>query len=199
MKDIKLKPEGRTPRLLDKAVRLPKTSVKELWLKSRQKAVEETKETPFAGQRGESTNCPVNNAGEQMVSGTKGLAEKGVDLTLQGGKKLVGSIKTKSSIAVKTTSRTAKGFNRAAKGVKTSQHSVQTAQKTAQAAAKATQKAAQAARADSKVAAAGIKAATKATVAAVKGLGVIIAAGGWVAVFDYCHHLRHSYDYWCVV
>lgn len=189
MKDIKLKPEGSKPRLLDSVVRLPKTAMKDMWLKSRQKAVEETKETPFAGQQGEPSNAPTNRAGEQILSGSKGIAQKSVDLTLQGGKKMVRSIRTKPSMSVKATNRSIKEVSRAAKGVKTAQHSVQAAQKTAQVTAKTTQKAAQAARAAAKAAAAGIKAAAKATVAAVKstiaaakGLGAIIAAGGWVAV-----------------
>lgn len=189
LKDIKLKPEGGKPRLLDRVVRLPKTAMKDMWLKSRQKAVEETKGTPFAGQQGESSNAPANRAGEQILSGAKGIAQKSADLTLQGGKKMVRSIRTKPSMSVKATNRSIKEVSRAAKGMKIVQHSVQTAQKTAQAAAKATQKAAQAARTATKAAAAGIKAAAKATVtavkstiAAVKGLGAIIAAGGWVAV-----------------
>lgn len=167
MKDIKLKLEGGRPRLLDSAARVPKTAMKDVWLKSRQKAVEEAKETPFAGQRGESSN----SAGEQMLSGAEGIAGRGADLTRRSGRKLAQSVarsvKSQSQVAVKTTSRTVKGAGQAARSVK----------------------AAQTARAAAKAAATSIKAAAKATVvavkstiAAIKGLGAIIAAGGWVAV-----------------
>lgn len=171
MKDIKLKLEGGRPRLLDSAARVPKTAMKDVWLKSRQKAVEEAKETPFAGQRGESSNSPANSAGEQILSGAEGIAGRGANLTRRSGRKLAQSVarsvKSQSQVAVKTTSRTVKGAGQAARSVK----------------------AAQTARAAAKAAATSIKAAAKATVvavkstiAAIKGLGAIIAAGGWVAV-----------------
>lgn len=193
MKDIKLKSEGGKPKLLDSAVRLPKTAMKDMWLKSKDKSISELKGTPFASQQGESSNAPANSAGDQMLSGAEGIAGRGADLTRRSGRKwaqsVARSVKRQSQMAVKTTSRTVKGAGRAARSVKTSQHSVQAAQKTAQMTAKATQKAAQAARAAAKAAATSIKAAAKATVvavkstiAAIKGLGAIIAAGGWVAV-----------------
>ena len=189
LKDIKLKPEGGRPKLLDSVARMPKTAMKDMWLKSKDISISELKGTPFASQQGESSNAPANRAGEQMLAGAEGVAGKGVDLTLHGGKKLLGSIRTKPSMAVKAANRSINGAKRATKGVKTAYHSVQAAQKTAQVTAKTTQKAAQAARAATKVTAVGIKAAAKATVAAVKstiaaikGLSTIIAAGGWVAV-----------------
>ena len=88
MKEIKTKPEGGKPKLLDKAAKVPKTAMKNLWLKSKEKSISELKETPFASQRGESSNAPANSAGDQMLSGIESAAKKGADLTYRGGKKL---------------------------------------------------------------------------------------------------------------
>lgn len=88
MKEIKTKPEDRKPRLMDEATKVPKTAMKDLWLKSKEKSVAELKETPFASQRGESSNDPANHAGEQMLSGIETTVKRGAELTYQGGKKL---------------------------------------------------------------------------------------------------------------
>lgn len=88
MKEIKTKPEGGKPKLLDKAAKVPKTAMKDLWLKSKDKSISELKETPFASQRGDSSNAPANSAGDQMLSGIESTAKKGADLTYRGGKKL---------------------------------------------------------------------------------------------------------------
>lgn len=88
MKEIKTKPEGGKPKLLDKAAKAPKTAMKDLWLKSKDKFISELKETPFASQRGESSNAPANTAGDQMLSGMEIAAKKGANLTYRGGKKL---------------------------------------------------------------------------------------------------------------
>ena len=88
MKEIKTKPEDRKPRLMDEAAKVPKTAMKDLWLKSKEKSVAELKETPFASQRGESSNDPANHAGEQMLSGVETTVKRGAELTYQGGKKL---------------------------------------------------------------------------------------------------------------
>lgn len=88
MKEIKTKPEDRKPRLMDEAAKVPKTAMKDLWLKSKEKSVAELKETPFASQRGESSNDPANHAGEQMLSGIETTVKRGAELTYQGGKKL---------------------------------------------------------------------------------------------------------------
>lgn len=89
MKEIKTKPEGGKPRLLESAAKAPKTAMKDVWLKSKEKAVSEFKETPFANQQGETSNAPANSAGDQMLSGIETTAKKGADLTYRGGKKLV--------------------------------------------------------------------------------------------------------------
>ena len=39
MKEIKTKPEGGKPKLLDKAAKAPKTAMKDLWLKSKDKSI----------------------------------------------------------------------------------------------------------------------------------------------------------------
>lgn len=88
MKEIKTKPEGGKPKLMDKAAKIPKTAMKDLWLKSKEKSISELKETPFASQRGESSNAPANSAGDQMLSGIETTAKKGASLTYRGGKKL---------------------------------------------------------------------------------------------------------------
>ena len=88
LKEIKTRPEDRKPRLMDEAAKVPKTAMKDLWLKSKEKSVAELKETPFASQRGESSNNPANHAGEQMLSGIETTVKRGAELTYQGGKKL---------------------------------------------------------------------------------------------------------------
>ena len=88
LKEIKTRPEDRKPRLMDEAAKVPKTAMKDLWLKSKEKSVAELKETPFASQREESSNDPANHAGEQMLSGIETTVKRGAELTYQGGKKL---------------------------------------------------------------------------------------------------------------
>ena len=88
LKEIKTKPEGGKPRFLESAAKAPKTAMKDVWLKSKEKSVSELKETPFASQQGESSNDPANTAGDQMLSGMKNTAKKNADLTYRGGKKL---------------------------------------------------------------------------------------------------------------
>ncbi len=88
MKEIKTKPEGGKPRILDSAAKAPKTAMKDAWLKSKEKAVSELKGTPFASQQGETSNAPANSAGDQMMSGIETTAKKGANLTYRGGKKL---------------------------------------------------------------------------------------------------------------
>ena len=88
MKEIKTKPEGDKPKLLDKAAKAPKTAMKDLWFKSKDKAISEIKDSPFASQQEESSNTPANTAGDQMLSGMETAAKKGANLTYRGGKKL---------------------------------------------------------------------------------------------------------------
>ena len=88
LKEIKTKPEGGKPKLLESAAKAPKTAMKDLWLKSKEKSISELKETPFASQQGESFNAPANTAGDQMLSGMETAAKKGADLTYRGSKKL---------------------------------------------------------------------------------------------------------------
>lgn len=87
MREIKTKPEG-NPKILDTAARVPKSALKALWLKSKEKSVSELKETPFASKRQESANEPANTAGDQMLSGMETAAKKGANLAYRGGKKL---------------------------------------------------------------------------------------------------------------
>ena len=87
MREIKTKPEG-NPKILDTAARVPKSALKALWLKSKERGVSELKETPFASKRQESANEPANTAGDQMLSGMETAAKKGANLAWRGGKKL---------------------------------------------------------------------------------------------------------------
>lgn len=86
MKEIKTKPEGGKPKLLESAARALKTAMKDLWLKSKEKVFLDFKETPFASQQGDFSNAPANNAANQMLSGTKNTVKKGADLTYRGVK-----------------------------------------------------------------------------------------------------------------
>ena len=88
MKEIKTKPEGGKPRLLESAAKAPKTAMKDAWLKSKEKTISELKGTPFASQQGETSNAPANSAGDQMLSGMESTVRKDADLTYRGGKKL---------------------------------------------------------------------------------------------------------------
>lgn len=88
MKEIKTKPKGGKPKLLESTAKAPKTAMKDVWLKSREKAVSECKEAPFASQQGETSNAPANGAGDQMLSGMETAVRKGAGLTCRGGKKV---------------------------------------------------------------------------------------------------------------
>ena len=204
MKDIKQKPEGRKPKLLESAAKAPKTAMKDLWLKSKEKVISELKETVSDEQTAESSNDPANSAAERIVFAGKETAKKGAGLTYRGGKKLAQTTAKKlkehrlASRTVKApeagkpplpgkpkvktikekTKKTIKTGKHAVKSsktaVKTAKTSVQAAKKTAQAAAKTAQRAVQAARAAAKAAAASAKALAKAVVAAVKATVAIV-------------------------
>lgn len=175
MEEIKTKPKGGRPKLLDSAARVPKTAMKDLWLESRGKAVSEYKETLFSNQQEETSNAPANNAVDQMLSETKGTMKKSADLTCRGGKKLAhttaGEMREKREVSrvlqeakgaadqagkaaqIKTKNAVARGGvkSKPAKTVKTASRSVkgvkQSAKgvKTAQHSAKTAQQAAKAA------------------------------------------------------
>lgn len=86
MREIKTKPEGGKPKLLERAARMPKAAMKDAWLKAKEKTISEYKETPFSSQQGESSNTPANSAGEQMVSGIETAVKKGADTAGRAGK-----------------------------------------------------------------------------------------------------------------
>ena len=88
LKDIKTKSEGGKPEVLGSAAKVPKTAMKDLWLKSKEKTIAEVKNTSFPDQQAESANTPANHAEDQMLSGIKTTAKKGANLTYRGGKKL---------------------------------------------------------------------------------------------------------------
>lgn len=204
MKEIKTKPEGGKPKLLDKAAKAPKTAMKDLWLKSKDKSISELKETPFASQRGESSNAPANTAGDQMLSGMETAAKKGANLTYRGGKKLAQAtarkVKEKREIsrtlsgakdaggkAVKNTSSKIRTKNTVAKtikgkpqkAVKTASRSVKGVKQSAKR-IKTAQRSAKTAQQAAKAAVTGIKVAVKATAAAIKA--TIAAIKGLIAL-----------------
>ena len=88
MKEIKTKPAGGQPRTFDKTGVVPKTAMKEMWLHTKDKALNETMNTPFAGQQEATGNAPANTAGDQMLSGTETIAKKGAETAYGGGRKL---------------------------------------------------------------------------------------------------------------
>lgn len=110
MKEIKTKPEGGKPKRLERAARIPKAAMKDVWLKAKEKTVSEIKETPFDSLQGESSNAPANSAGEQMVSGIETAVKKGADMAGRAGKTATRTVARK----VKETRETA----RAAKGLR---------------------------------------------------------------------------------
>ena len=69
-------------------MRGPKSAMKALWLKSREKTISELKEAPFASKQQESSNAPANSAGEQILSGMENTAQNGAGLAYHAGKKL---------------------------------------------------------------------------------------------------------------
>ena len=209
MKEIKQKPDSKKPKLLESAAKAPKTAMKDLWLKSKDKSIVELKETPFASQRGESSNAPANSAGDQMLSGMETAAKKGANLTYRGGKKLAQTtarkMKEKREVsrtlseakntggktaeAAKNTISKIRTKNTVAKSVKGKpQKAVKTASRSVkgvQQGAKGIKTAQHSAKTAQQAAKAAVKAtatAIKAAAAAIKGLVAAIAAGGWVAV-----------------
>ena len=209
MKEIKQKPDSKKPKLLESAAKAPKTAMKDLWLKSKDKSISELKETPFASQRGESSNAPANSAGDQMLSGMETAAKKGANLTYRGGKKLAQTTARKmkekrelshtlseakntggkTAEAAKNTISKIRTKNTVAKSVKGKpQKAVKTASRSVkgvQQGAKGIKTAQHSAKTAQQAAKAAVKAtatAIKAAAAAIKGLVAAIAAGGWVAV-----------------
>ena len=209
LKEIKQKPDSKKPKLLESAAKAPKTAMKDLWLKSKDKSISELKETPFASQRGESSNAPANSAGDQMLSGMETAAKKGANLTYRGGKKLAQTTARKmkekrelshtlseakntggkTAEAAKNTISKIRTKNTVAKSVKGKpQKAVKTASRSVkgvQQGAKGIKTAQHSAKTAQQAAKAAVKAtatAIKAAAAAIKGLVAAIAAGGWVAV-----------------
>ena len=209
MKEIKQKPDSKKPKLLESAAKAPKTAMKDLWLKSKDKSIVELKETPFASQRGESSNAPANSAGDQMLSGMETAAKKGANLTYRGGKKLAQTTARKmkekrelshtlseakntggkTAEAAKNTISKIRTKNTVAKSVKGKpQKAVKTASRSVkgvQQGAKGIKTAQHSAKTAQQAAKAAVKAtatAIKAAAAAIKGLVAAIAAWGWVAV-----------------
>ena len=88
MREIQTKPKDEKRRYEGKAAQVPKSALKALWLKSREKTISELKEAPFASKQQESSNAPANSAGEQILSGMESTAQKGAGLAYHAGKKL---------------------------------------------------------------------------------------------------------------
>lgn len=112
MREIKTKPEGGKPKLLEKAAKMPKAAMKDIWLKAKEKTVLEVKETPFDSLQGESSNAPANSAGEQMVSGIETAVKKGADTAGRAGKTAMRTAARKVK-ETRETARAAKGLQEA--------------------------------------------------------------------------------------
>ena len=101
MREIRQKPEGREQRILHRTGRIQKSVIRDMAARSKEKAVEEIKTVPFASGQEESSNTPVNDAGEQMVSTAKDTAKNGADLTYRGRKKLTQAVHEKTVYRIK--------------------------------------------------------------------------------------------------
>lgn len=112
LKEIKTKPEGGRPKLLERVARMPKTAMKDAWLKAKEKTVSEAKETPFDSRLDESSNAPANSAGEQMVSGIETAVKKGAESAGRAGKTATRTAARKVKEA-RETARAAKGLQEA--------------------------------------------------------------------------------------
>ena len=88
MKELKTKPTGGKPHTFDKAGVVPKTATKEMWLHTKDKALSETMNTPFASQQEATGNAPANIAGDQLLSGTETAAKKGAETAYDGARKV---------------------------------------------------------------------------------------------------------------
>ena len=205
MKEIKTKPEGGKPKLPEGLSKAPKTAMKEIWLKSKGKAVTALKEAPFSSQHEESSNSPANSAGERMLSGIETTARKGTDPAYHGGKKLAQTtarkVKEKREIfrtlteAKNTGGKTAqaaknaaakpikekpqkavKTVNRSLKGVKQSAKGIKNAQRSAKTAQKTAKAPARATKAAIRTARAATKAAVSGIKAAVRATAAAVKA-----------------------
>lgn len=112
LREIKTKPEGGKPKLLERASRMPKAAMKDVWLKAKEKTVSEAKETPFDSRLDESSNAPANSAGEQMVSGIETAVKKGANMAGRAGKTVTRTAARKVKEA-RETARAAKGLQEA--------------------------------------------------------------------------------------
>ncbi len=112
MREIKTKPEGGRPKLLERAARMPKTVMKDAWLKAKEKTISEAKETPFDSRLDESSNAPANSAGEQMVSGVETAVKKGTNMAGRAGKTVTRTAARKVKEA-RETARAVKGLQEA--------------------------------------------------------------------------------------
>lgn len=101
MKEIKTKPKGQEPKTLKRSGNIPKTVIRDILTKSRSNTVDELQSVPFDNRQGESSNTPVNHAGEQMVSTGKDIVQKGADLAFRGGKNLARTVRERAVYRVK--------------------------------------------------------------------------------------------------
>ena len=88
LREIKIKPEDGKCRYKEKTVQIPKSAMKTLWVKSKERTISKLKETPFASKQQESFNDPANHAGEQILSGMENTAQNGAGLAYRVGKNL---------------------------------------------------------------------------------------------------------------
>ena len=201
MKDIKTKTTVKNIKTLDKSAELSK-NMKDAFVRTKDKA-EETQQSKHDTPHAYATDKASENA-KEVASVTAYKAEhfgrnstkkvyneiKAFKKNRKVGKVADNTIKTVSKGTIKKAKKTVKTAEKTSKAtIKTTRQAVKTTAKTAQATAKASQKAVQATKVAAKESVQAAKIAVKATIttvkaiiAAIKGLIVIIAAGGWVAV-----------------
>lgn len=212
MKDIRLKPEVKKPKVLEKAKRLPRNtnkSIENMRSKAKQidtKDVHGTPENYATDQVTDKASGIVQRAGQKVASGSKQVVKRGgqeVRKRLRYSAQRTGheTVKKSTKGMIKTARKSAKGTVKMVnKGVKTAKHTVKATKrtiKTSARAAKATAKATRVsakiairtAQAAAKAAATAVKVLAKAAAAAVKAIAVAvkslvaaIAAGGWVVL-----------------
>ena len=79
LKDIKTKPPGGKPKILEKAASMPKSAAKRAWIQAEQKAKTDLKKAPQGkeDQTEQTNNAPAIDASERMVGGTAQTIQKG--------------------------------------------------------------------------------------------------------------------------
>jgi len=180
MKKVKQRPKHISPRVSDKAARIPQNA-RAAFLNAKEDKNPDTKPESYASDKvSRGSQRALNSTFQQgrryaqktreVIRRTRGL--RGSSKTIKASSR---SIKATGK-TVKTTARSVKATTRATKVT------ADTARKAAAASARAAKAASRAAAQGIKLAVKAVIAAVKAIAAAIKGLAAAIAAGGWVVL-----------------